>query len=977
MLAQHDVSATAAAETVFTIAPKDRLGNPCDQAWSGFSFTLRAMDAAGTETPLPGSSIRVSNGDHELVVPSLQLGSGNYVLKGSVQGPGVALTDLAAENTLTIAPVTCGTGGTAAADGLSCVCQAGYYGSNGSCQQCEVGSYKSSAGDAVGCSLCLGGSTTSGTGSTTSSACQAPANSVEDESSGSFVCDEGYYGSASTGCSACGLNSFKGGAGDAVGCTPCPEGGTTTATASISAANCTCPATTQLDSDADKCLCLEGYYGSGGSCSACALGTYKGEVGNAMGCSECPEGGVTVSTGSTSADLCSCPAGSELNAEGTACLCSAGYFGSEGECQACAKGSYKAGVGNVVGCNPCPNGSTTGGTGSVSGDSCDAPPHSTVDPVSGNFVCQAGYFGSAASGCERCPSGTFKDVPGDMAACLDCMGVIGEGGTTLGTGADAESDCVCRSGFYQVEEGEGVLVCSACPEGATCDGGGVETIRLKPGFWRSSTSSLMLHECERPQGVDLCQGTDAPVAVDVDPSASPAWGCREGHHGFLCFECMEDYGKRLGLCEACGPSAGASGAAVFVGTLAGAVGVYFLVAKYLRSALGEPVPGGETGGSGAAGAEAAPLAGLGVRDPATLLALGAGVAGISAGQPKGGVATPTQTEARAGPGAPPQSLTVSIVKVVVTWLQLASLAAGVKVPWSPEVRELLEVESLGTISPFSFSSFNCVAQLDFYARFYLAATVPLLCVGVAGLVVGLRAAAGRMRARRRPGLTPAPAVPRFALDTFVMVVQMLWFLTYTMVTESVMSIFKCRALDADGLAVLSADVSVECGTPQHRAAVSLGLAMLLLHTVGVPLQAALQMRAFRGRLAEPGMRVRYAFYFQNYRPELYWYECFGMLRKAGLAAAVALLQDRAGLQVFTVAWVSLVYLTVHTHFKPYAVPALNELETGALFVSAATLTAGTFFFALPERPDAVARGFERGVSWTLVLLSLGFAQQRN
>ena len=940
------VNTTAAGETTFTIAPKDRLGNECDQAWPAFTFTLKAADGNNVETAIPGSTIRVADGSHQLVVPSLQLGSGTYALKGFVSGPGVPGSELLNSVELNVQPMTCALGSTAASDGMSCVCQASYFGSNGSCQQCNVGSYKESAGDAVGCSPCPGGSTTPGTGSTSSEACKAPANSVVDEASGSFVCKKGYYGSASSGCEACGLNSYKADAGDAVGCMPCPEGGTTTATASISAANCTCPASTQLDSDVNKCLCLEGYYGTGGSCAACGLGSYKEDVGKALGCSDCPAGGVTVSTGSTSASECSCPLGSELDALGTACLCSAGYFGSDGECQACPKGAYKAEVRNTVGCNQCPNGSTTGGTGSMSGDSCEAPPHSTVDSISGSFVCLAGYFGSAASGCERCPAGTYKDVAGDMTACTDCIGIIGEGGTTLGTGADAASDCVCRSGFFQVQDSAGGSVCSPSPEGATCDGRSAEAIILKPGFWRSSPSSLMLHECERPQGVDLCRGS-VDVTIAIDPAEDPegyeravvearakAATCREGHRGFLCFDCLENYGKRLGLCEPCGRGKGANAVAVAFGAAAVMLAVFLLVSKNLRSAL-------ERGGEG----EGDPLGHGGPGLPGAVAAGGKVVGGAAKGH---------------AAGSDPESLTVSIFKVIVTWLQLASLAANVKVPMSAEVQEMLEYESLGNVSPFSLSSFNCVAQVNYYQRFYLCAAVPLMCVGLSALVLAARVALGRKRQR---GLQ---------FDTFVMITQMLLFLTYTMVTESVMSVFKCRELDANGLSVLSADVSVQCGTPEHRQAVSVGLAMLALHTVGVPLQAACQMWRYRARLGEAGMRVRYSFYFENYRADLYWYECFGMLRKAGLVAAVTLLQDHVGMQVFTVSWVALVYLTMHTHFKPYEFAVLNELETGALFVSAATLTSCVFFHTLPDGPDPVARQFERGVSWVLVLLSLGF-----
>ena len=875
------------------------------------------------------------------------------------------------------------------------MCQAGYYGSGGSCQQCGAGSYKEGAGDAVGCNSCPGGATTPGTGSTNSEDCVAPANTVVDEATSSYVCKEGYYGYASTGCSPCGLNAYKGGAGDAIGCTPCPEGGTTTATASISAANCTCPATTQLDSEADKCLCLEGYYGAEGACTACGLGMYNEDVGNALGCSECPEGGTTMATASISASNCTCPAFTQLDSSGEECLCKEGYYGSGGTCTACDLGTYKGGVGNALGCsdcptgastistgstlaeqcvcgagsykavvgnaagcNLCPDGSTTGGTGSMSSDSCEAPPHSTVDPISNNFVCMAGYFGSAASECQRCPAGTYKDMPGDMAACTDCIGIIGEGGTTLGTGADAASDCVCRSGFYQIKDEAGGSVCSTCPEGATCDGRGAESIRLKPGFWRSSSSSLMLHECERPQGVNLCQGSDVEANIAIDPTEDPegfaraldearaqAATCREGHQGFLCFDCQNNYGKRLGLCEPCGTGKGTNAVTVAFGAVAVMIIVFALVSKNLRSAL-------EKGGDGNLLGDAGP--GL----PGTVVGSGK-AAGLAAGGADGAKAAGGTGNASAA-GRLPESLTVSIIKVIVTWLQLASLAASVKVPMSSEVQEMLEYESLGNVSPFSFSSFNCVAQVDYYQRFYISATVPLMCVGVSAIILAARVALGRKRQR---GLQ---------FDTFVMITQMLLFLTYTMVTESVMSVFKCRELDADGLSVLSADVSVQCGTPEHRQAVTVGLAMLILHTLGVPLQAALQMWRYRGRLGEAGMRVRYSFYFQNYQPDLYWYECFGMLRKAGLVAAVTLLQDRVGMQVFTVSWVALVYLTMHTHFKPYEVAVLNELETGALFVSAATLTSCVFFFTLPDRPDRMAHRFERGVSWILVLLSLGF-----
>ena len=507
-------NATAAGATTFVITPRDRQGNQCVGAWPGTAFTLQAVNSSGSVLELPGSSTRTIAGLHELVVPSLSLPEGSYQLLGFVRGPHTSGNgdQLQTNGTLTVNPMSCLAGQSVSGDGLKCVCSAGYASQDGSCTPCPAGSYKDAAGDATSCTPCPNGATTPGTGKTSSEDCESPANTVVDSASNSFVCREGYFGTspATTGCTACSLNFYKAGAGNVQACTPCPEGGTTVAQASISAANCTCPANTELTSTAggvDKCECLAGYGGFGGACTACGLGTYKTSTGSGI-CDGCPAGGTTVSTGSTNATQCFCPANSELSSDGSECLCSAGAYGAGGQCSLCQKGHYKSSLGNAVGCTPCPNGSTTDGAGSMSADACKAPPHTAVDPETNNFVCQAGFFGSpsSAAGCQECPQGTFKDRKGDSVACTDCIGVVGDGGTTVGTGSAAASDCTCRVGFFK----GGADKCSACPEGALCDGRGSDTMVLRAGYWRASGSSLMLHKCERPQRSTSAGGRPAP-----------------------------------------------------------------------------------------------------------------------------------------------------------------------------------------------------------------------------------------------------------------------------------------------------------------------------------------------------------------------------------------------------------------------------------------------------------------------------------
>ena len=90
-------------------------------------------------------------------------------------------------------------------------------------------------------------------------------------------------------------------------------------------------------------------------------------------------------------------------------------------------------------------------------------------------------------------------------------------------------------------------------------------------------------------------------------------------------------------------------------------------------------------------------------------------------------------------------MTISVVKVMVTWLQLSSLASSVQVPVSPTVRTLLDWQSLGNVSPWSFSSFNCVVPIGFYQRFYACCLVPVGCAALGAAVVGARALLGRRR----------------------------------------------------------------------------------------------------------------------------------------------------------------------------------------------------------------------------------------
>ena len=124
---------------------------------------------------------------------------------------------------------------------------------------------------------------------------------------------------------------------------PCPANSYNDGTL-IKCAQCPSPSTFSSVgalTSVSQCACQPGYARVGGVCTACAVGSYKTEPGDAA-CTLCGTGATTAATAS---------------AQGDACRCVAGFEPAGAACAACAGGSAKYIVGNVS-CIACPQHST-------------------------------------------------------------------------------------------------------------------------------------------------------------------------------------------------------------------------------------------------------------------------------------------------------------------------------------------------------------------------------------------------------------------------------------------------------------------------------------------------------------------------------------------------------------------------------------------------------------------------------------------
>ena len=196
--------------------------------------------------------------------------------------------------------------------------------------------------------------------------------------------------------------------------------------------------------------------------------------------------------------------------------CGAGYWGANGQCIPCGKGTYKLGGTNSTDCLECPAG--------------------TYQPFLGGsecISCGAGNYSANTLSCEPCQVGEFC-VAGTQVG-MRCPLAHS---TTLGRGARGEDDCVCQMGYFL-----GNNSCEVCPAGTDCSSVGVSvaSLPLLTGWWRLQNSTQL----ERCFATSNCTGGGDANAL-----------CGVGYEGPFCGSCASAqngmrYHRSVGRCKPC------------------------------------------------------------------------------------------------------------------------------------------------------------------------------------------------------------------------------------------------------------------------------------------------------------------------------------------------------------------------------------------------------------------------------------------
>ena len=437
---------------------------------------------------------------------------------------------------------------------LDCICNKGFYGSNGTaCRACEHGKYKDSNGPTE-CTLCEPGSafqSDTGVAATSASSCVVcPLNTFSNETRANCVnctvnsqsrnssshaetclCNVGYTGNHTLGCTACAAGKYKNipGPQKCVNCQAALQSATGQSTCGTCAQGkyvgpdqkrCfSCPNNSFSDvpdnDDIDDCFCNIGYQGANGTnCTACVAGKYKHVVGDAN-CTTCAPGKVSTSTSATTEGTCTvCPAGKYANEASTACVdcpthsnspvsasqveqcvCNAGYTGQNGTlCEACSSGKYKHVLGDAN-CTICPVGKVSASTGAMTEDNCT--------------VCPAGnYANEASTACVDCSANSFSPV-----------------------GASKIQQCVCNAGYTGSDGGS----CSPCAHGKYKQATGNETcMYCAPGRTTARMASNKTEDCVACEaGKYSHKAMDEQKCMECPENASSILGS-EGNLSCIC-----------------------------------------------------------------------------------------------------------------------------------------------------------------------------------------------------------------------------------------------------------------------------------------------------------------------------------------------------------------------------------------------------------------------------------------------------------
>ena len=293
------------------------------------------------------------------------------------------------------------------------------------------------------------------------------------------------------------------------------------------------------------CKCNDGYNGpNGGTCVACAAGTYW-VYGTLEGtCINCVGGKYHYETAVVGDQCFDCPVNTDTVADATdditGCTCNMGYTGPDGKaCIACPAGSYKDVTGSAA-CTLCGVNAFSTVVSATLSSTCQACDSNAQSPAGSNeavaCTCNAGYTGPDGGTCTQCTAGTYKPTKGPYS-CISCQ--PGKYSTALGA-ADVSTCVDCKANSDSAEGASSASDCT-CNKGYTLSG--ADCVECAVGTYKSAQGDQSCTSCPTHAS------TTGTGSVDIEQCI-----CGDGYYGELggvCSSCPANWfcaGGKANLC---------------------------------------------------------------------------------------------------------------------------------------------------------------------------------------------------------------------------------------------------------------------------------------------------------------------------------------------------------------------------------------------------------------------------------------------
>jgi hypothetical protein len=297
-----------------------------------------------------------------------------------------------------------------------------------------------------------------------------------------------------------------------------------------------------------------------------------------------------------------------------------------------------------------------------------------------------------------------------------------------------------------------------------------------------------------------------------------------------------------------------------------------------------------------------------------------------------------------------------------------------------EYTVILEQFSYITLDLPKYISIDCVVDNNYHSKLYGTAVFAAGMVGIIFLQI-LGAAAKTALAHHQDAKSEETKAVAAEAPAFLAACLIGSYLIYPSCTAIFSQTFNCREIDS--VDYLTKDLSIKCDSAAQTAAESVAGLMLFVFSVGLPCLYLMMLRKHKPTKlnAQGGLDLAVRapgdftsvlhFFYDDYAPEYYYWECVELFRKLVLTAVTVQFPKGSMVQVILGAAVIIVHIILLAHFKPY-----KNLKHTLLALFTYTMMLFVFLGGLMLKVKTeVPKGsiFRKGISTQKVAVCLIFA----